>query len=667
MHIYPVRMTPEDKSPPHPELGDQELGMGAKITRRDFLDGVLIGAAAATLPGTAPLAAAPQDRPGYYPPRLTGMRGSHPGSFEAAHALRDGTFWETAPPATGAEQDYDLVIVGAGISGLAAAYFFRHARPAARILILDNHDDFGGHAKRNEFAFPGGRLGLINGGTLEIDSPRPYSAVAGGLLRALGIDPPALEKASTDAEYADRFGTQKTTAAGDFYEQHGMHRGLFLAREQFGRDALLPGMDKKPWAELLRDAPLTDAVKRDATRIWEGTGDHMPGLSSAEKKDRLSRISYGDYMVKIMGADPGVLPIFQDTTHDEWGVGIDAVSALDAWGFGLPGFDGLNLAPGITPRMAFTPAGYEQGGSYKFHFPDGNASIARLLVRALIPAAMPGHSVTDVVTARADYTQLDRPDNPVRIRLSSVVAGVRNIAQGTKSQGVELVYDRFGKLARVRAKAAIMACYNMMIPYLCPDMPAAQKDGLHYMVKTPLIYTSVAIRNWRAWQKLGVSSIYAPGFYHMTMALDPVTTIGSFRSVAGVDDPVLVHMVRTPCSPGLDERSQNRIGRAEILTTSLETFERNIRAQMGRILGPGGFDPARDITAITVNRWPHGYAYEYNYLFDPVWAPGQAPHEIGRRPFGRIFIANSDSGAGAYTDVAIDQGHRAVREALQRV
>jgi spermidine dehydrogenase len=649
-------MTPSDKA----------LGMGAKITRRDFLDGVLISAAAAALP-TAAHAASPQDMPGYYPPLLSGMRGSHPGSFEAAHALRDGTFWDTAEKPTGAEQDYDLVIVGAGISGLAAAYFFRQKRPHARILILDNHDDFGGHAKRNEFHFADGRLGLINGGTLEIDSPRPYSAVADGLLRALGIYPEALEKASTDAELYDRFGTQtpaqKSATAGDFYERHGMQRGMFLSREQFGRDALLPGMMKKPWAELLRDAPLSAAVKRDATRIWEGKGDHMPGLSSAQKKDRLSRISYADYMVKIMGADPGVLPIFQDTTHDEWGVGIDAVSALDAWGFGLPGFDGLKLEDGITPRMGFTPAGYEQGSSYKFHFPDGNASIARLLVRALIPAAMPGHTVADVVTARADYAQLDRPGNPVRIRLSSIVAGVRNLGGAEKPQGVELVYERFGKLTRVRAKAAIMACYNMMIPYLCPEMPAAQKDGLHYMVKTPLIYTSVAIRNWRAWQKLGISSVYAPGCYHMTMALDPVTTIGHFRSVAGVDDPVLVHMVRTPCSPGLDERAQNRIGRAEILATSLEVFERNIREQMGRILGPGGFDPARDITAITVNRWPHGYAYEYNYLFDPLWAPGQAPHEIGRKPFGRILIANSDSGAGAYTDVAIDQGHRAVREA----
>ena len=238
-NMYPARMSATDKAAADKARADQArtdkiLGMGAKITRRDFLDGVLISAAATTLPAasiaTRPSADAPQDTPGYYPPLLTGMRGSHPGSFEAAHALRDGTFWESAPPPSGAEQDYDLVIVGAGMSGLAAAYFFRQARPQARILILDNHDDFGGHAKRNEFAFPGGRLGLINGGTLEIDSPRPYSAVADGLLRALGIDPPALEKASTDAEFYDRFGTQTPA-------QKGSGGGRFLRTARYAARA----------------------------------------------------------------------------------------------------------------------------------------------------------------------------------------------------------------------------------------------------------------------------------------------------------------------------------------------------------------------------------------------------------------------------------------------
>jgi spermidine dehydrogenase len=194
-------------------------------------------------------------------------------------------------------------------------------------------------------------------------------------------------------------------------------------------------------------------------------------------------------------------------------------------------------------------------------------------------------------------------------------------------------------------------------------MTTAQKDALHYLVKTPLVYTSVAVTNRRAWEKLGVSTVYYPNSYFVTARLDKVTEMGGYSSVTGPDDPQLVFMVRTPCLPGGgSERDQNRAGRADLLATSFETFERNIREQLGRSFGPAGFDPAKDITAITVNRWPHGYAYEYNYLFDPVWAPGEAPNEIGRKTFGRIAIANSDSGAGAYTDVAIEQAHRAVLE-----
>jgi spermidine dehydrogenase len=631
---------------------DKRLGMDRPIPRRDFLQGSLIGGAAlaAGFPGGAAAAtgSAPQDVPGYYPPALHGLRGSHPGSFEVAHNLRDGNFWQSAGPLPGDEASYDLVVVGAGLSGLSAAYFYRQQKPDARILILDNHDDFGGHAKRNEHML-GGHLHLLNGGTLEIDSPRPYSQVAGGLISALGIDPPALQKACVDE---------------DFYKSRGMGDGLFFQREAFGVDRVVAGIGSKPFPEIMHDIPLSDAAKADVVRIYLGVGAEMPGLTSAQKKDKLSRMSYRDYMLNVLHADRDAVRMFQQITHDEWGIGIDAVPALDAWGFGYPGFDSLKLDPGSAPRMSFTASGYADGGSYKFHFPDGNASIARLLVRALIPAAMPGSTATDVVTAHADYTQLDRPGNAVRIRLSSIVVGVRNVGDPASSTGADIAYSRFGKLHQIRAKNCVLACYNMMIPYLCPDMPDKQKAGLHYLVKTPLVYTGVGVRNWRAFKKLGVNSIHAPASYWVTMRLDQATAIGDYRSVTNEDDPILVWLVRTPCQPGLDERDQNRAGRAELLATPFETFERNIRDQMARVLGPAGFDPAEDITSITVNRWPHGYAYEYNYLFDPEWPTGQAPHELGRQRFGRIAIANSDSGAGAYTDVAIDQGHRAVRELL---
>ena len=153
--------------------------------------------------------------------------------------------------------------------------------------------------------------------------------------------------------------------------------------------------------------------------------------------------------------------------------------------------------------------------------------------------------------------------------------------------------------------------------------------------------------------------------YHYSVRLETPTVIGGYNPTPkSADDPILVRMNRTPCKPGLPSREQHRAGHVDLLTTPFSTFERNIRDQLARVLGGGGFDPARDIDAITVNRWPHGYAYEYNPLWDPDFKEGQAPCEIGRKAFGRITIANSDAGAAAYTDIAMDQAYRAVNELI---
>ena len=630
----------------------RRLGMGRPITRRDFIDGIAVSAALAASSRAwavdpERVVAAPQDRPGYYPPGLTGMRGSHPGSFESAHALRDGTFLKSGSRPIETGEDYDLIVVGGGISGLAAAYFYRaRARPDARILILDNHDDFGGHAKRNEFELDG-KIQLINGGTLGIDSPRPYSPTAAGLLAALGIDPPALA-----ARYTDR----------KFYPSLGLGSGVFFDQETFGTDRLVKGEISSPG--FLEQAPLSEAAQHDVRRLETEPVDYLPGLTSSEKKARLARISYRDYLLELVKVDPSVIALDQSRTHGEWGVGIDAVSALDVWPFGLPGFQGLKLDPGSAPHMGYTPAGYADSSSDKFHFPDGNASIARLLVRSLVPQAVPGSTVEDVVTARIDYGSLDHPEHAVRIRLGSLAVSVSSSALGHSPVAVEVVYSRMDRLYTARAKHCVLACWNMMIPYLCPQLPETQKAALRYLVKVPLVYTNVALSNWRAFAALGVSAIHCPGSYHSSVRLNPVTDIGSYRSPRSPDEPIVVRMVRAPCRPGLPEGDQHRAGRAELLGTSFATFEEKIRDQLGRMLGPGGFDPARDIRAITVNRWPHGYAYEYNPLFDPDWPEGEAPHQVGRARFGPIAIANSDAAAAAYTDAAIDHGHRAVEELL---
>ncbi len=653
-----------DKPEPN-RIPDRELGMGRAITRRDFLNGIAIGAgstlASAWLPGltlAAETPAFPQDVSGYNPPALTGMRGSHPGSFEVAHALRDGKFWETAGKPVDTHEVYDLIVVGAGMSGLAAAYFYRRqAGPSARILILDNHDDFGGHAKRNEFR-PGGRLLLANGGTVAIESPFPYSPEARGLLTELGIDPPALEKKCVDR---------------DVYR--GLGASYFFDKETFGVDRLVTGVPGGPgssptsgtkaWPEFLAKTPLSADAQRDIARIQEEKVDYMPGVAQVEKKARLSRMSYKDFLLKVVKVHPDVIPFYQTRTHGLYGIGIDAVPALDCWAINFPGFQGLDLDRVPSKGLTFTALGeVTPQERYHFHFPDGNASIARMLVRSLISGSILGNNAEDIVTAKVDYSRLDRGDSPIRMRLSSTAVGVRHVGDPASAKEVEVTYGRDKRAYTVRGKGVVMACWHMAIPYLCNELPGKQKEALHYGVKVPLVYTVVAIKDWTSFHKLGIRGASCPGMYHSSLNLDQPVNIGDYQCSHSPEEPILVRMLRTPCLPGLPARDQQRAGHYELLATPFEDFERNIRDQLERVLGAAGFDPARDINAITVNRWPHGYAYEYNPLWDPDWPPGQRPCEIARQRHGRITIANSDAAAAAYTDQAIDQGYRAVQELL---
>jgi spermidine dehydrogenase len=626
---------------------DRELGMDRKITRRDFLNGVAIGVGG-VLAGPSLLAdsqtteVAPEQSPDYYPPALMGMRGNHDGSYTYAHRLRDGEAWDADGDPAGPAETYDLIVVGGGISGLAAAYFYRkEVSKNARILVLDNHDDFGGHAKRNEF-HAGNRLLLSYGGTQSIESPAKYSKNAHQLLLDLGIDTSRFYKAYDQTLYSGlKLGS-----------------GVFFDRETFGHDRLVPGLGTTPWSEFLTKCPLSPEVRADIARVYTDKVDYLPGLSVEQKRAKLNKISYANFLTQICKVSPDALKFFQSYTHDLFAVGIDAVSALACYEAGddygaitYAGFDGMKLDPDPPEREE----------PYIFHFPDGNASIARLLVRTLVPGAVPGRSMEDVVPARLDYAKLDTNEDAVRIRLNSTAVRVKQLDSG-KNGKVVVDYERRGKVRQAQARHCVLACYNMMIPYLCPDLPEKQKDALAYLVKAPLVYTHVAIRNWTSFQKLGVHQVEAPGSYHVYVALDFPVSLGEYRFPSNPDEPMVLFMLRTPCKPGLPQRDQHRAGRAELMRTPLSTFERNSRDQLGRMLGPAGFDPAQDIAGITVNRWAHGYAYGYNPLFDPDWPADQAPWVIGRQRFGRIAIANSDAGASAYTDCAIDQAYRAVRE-----
>ncbi len=622
---------------------DDRLGMSRKIPRRDFLNGTAIGITGAlgALNGFAAhsrqtVSAAVDSE--NYPPLRSELRGQYPAAVEAFDGIRSGKYSRIALNDSEISEEYDLVIVGGGISGLSAAHFYRTALGTSqRILILDNHDDFGGHAKRNEFNHEG-RTYVGFGGTWSIATPFPYSYTAKSLLKELGIE---VERYS---EFVNR----------DLEEKYNLGSGTFFDKEHFGDDRLVAGRGRLPWKTFFEKAPLTDAARKDLIRLHSKNPDYMAGLSTDEKRAKLAHMSYQEYLLKYARMSPDALPVFLGNGGRN-NKRVDTMPALEAARFGAVGFNGLG--------MKFEENFNE--GSYLFHFPDGNASIARLLVSRLVPSALPAkQSMNTIVQAPLDYANLDDANSKVRIRLSSSVVRVQHEGSPENSSSVRVAYIKDGKAHVVRATHCILACYNGLIPSLMPDLPQRQRDALAYPVKVPMMYTNVLLRRWTAFRDLGVSVIDAPGMYHTECSLDPGTTLGAYRGMTTPEEPILLHMVRNPNKPGLARKEQNRAGQNELLSMTFRDFELQIRQQLDRMLGPVDFHAAEDILAITVNRWPLGYAYTYDTIADPDLPPEQRPHIVGRQRFGQVTIANADAGAAAFTNQAIDEAHRAVQELL---
>ena len=669
---------------------DRSLGLDRAITRRDFLNGVALSVVGSALAPELARAAqqefAPERAADYYPPTRVGMRGSHAGSFEVAHQLRDRGQWDlTGAIDTG--ETYDLVIVGGGLSGLSAAYYFiRDAGRSARVLVLDNHDDFGGHAKRNEFVV-GDRMLALNGGTLNIESWNRYNEHARTVIHDIGIDIDRF--LSTNAKNQTLYRSLGLTGQATFFDKETWGVDRLLVRHAGGRGESPSGRGGSTGgaggggrgrgaytSEDLANTPLSPQAQQDMLRLYGGPHpDYMPGLTSDEKKVRLAKMSYQDFLLNLVKVDKQVVWFFHNQGAGSFTVGVDCYPALFGWQDGLPGFSGMNLEPSPQGLLADLPGGHHgrqigPGGGPTVHFPDGNATIARLLVRWLVPDAVPGKTMEDVGAAHVNYGLLDRSGQNARIRLNSTVVNVRHNGDPSKAREVVTSYVRGGKTHQVRSRAVVMACWNMFIPALVPDLPAAQREALAFGVKGPLVYTSVAVKNWKAFEKLGVTGVSAPTMYHAGVDLAEAVSLGDLHHPQTPDEPIVLHMTRYILTPGKPRKDQQRLGRADLLSTSFETFERKIRDQLARCLGNGGFDPARDIAAIAVNRWPHGYAYTYNPLYDPlewVYTSSDArPCVKARQPYGLITIANSDAAASPHTDAAMLEAHRAVQEVLQR-
>ncbi len=615
------------------------------ITRRDFLDGVAIGATAAAVGATFPSYAQSGGlTPDYYPPSLTGMRGNHDGSFDHAHPL--AWYGEAPEEVTATGEEYDLIIVGGGISGLAAACMWQRERGAdQRILILDNHDDFGGHAKRNEFMVNGKML-LGAGGSLNLENPDAYSDESKRLLSEVGIDLDRLAAAQGD----DALGTM------------GGDTGLFL-KSADGTGTITTGNWSSTfhgygnYEEQINKLPLPKSEKDKIIRLSGGDWDYLVGLSIPERIAYLDSTPYHQFLIEKVGLKPETLSLFDSVLRVLFGVGGDGITVHEAMLTGAPGLGVVGWPWEIVESLFF-------GGDAPYAnlmFPDGNASVARLMVRHLIPEIASGNSMDDIVTAKFDYSKLDEESSSVRIRLGSTAIKAKQ--NGDK---VTVRYVKDGKPWSAEGNHAILACFNSIIPHLCPEMSEEQKEGLKYGSKIPLVMASIAIRDGSVFERTGVNMIDCPGSYFPLVTYSPTTKMADYQAPQGTGEPRALYLLRSPVplkEPGKTVRETFRDTRHLMLATPFSDIEEEICEQLNDVFGPYGFDADRDIEAITVNRWAHGYSYEY-YGLDDHFEDGEYPHEIGRKQFGRISIANSDAGASAYLNVAIDQAWRAVQEQL---
>jgi len=624
------------------------------ITRRDFINGTLMAAGGSMLPlGASSQAAMAALSPSYYPPARTGLRGSHPGSNEAAHdrAWNGRLDWG---PTNKLSETYDLVVVGGGLSGLSAAYFYQQVHGKdKKVLVLDNHDDFGGHAKRNEHTIDG-HLVLGEGGSESLEGPRDFREVVRNLMNDLGVD-------------MDRF---KTAYDADFFKRYGLGAVTYFNKQSFGQDKVVkhPFCDYPGFVEgLLRttlsdeeavqQTPLSEKGKEQLLRVLKG-GQHVLKLPKEELREYIRTHSYFDYLQNTLGVDdPGVLKMARRTNMDYGGGGTDMMNIRQALSSGSMGSDPYDAWKDALPEGAYQEYVNKGGDAYNVrypfieHYPDGNATLARSLVKKMIPNVGPGKNAEEIVVSKFDYAELDKSSNSARVRLNSTVVNVQHGGDPNSSSDVFVNYINDGNSYQVKAKGVVMACYSMMTPHIIPDLPKEQDAALRSLSKVPLQYTTVGVTNWRAMKETGIGMAMCPGNIHQVVGMDYPVSMGGYEYTKTPNDPCILHMRSAPvgASVGAPRVEQYREARYKMLGMQFKDYEEEIREHLGGMLPKEFFDFDKDVKSISINRWGHAYAHGN-------------PGAVGRQPFGRITIANSDSVGGSSMPAAVGQAWRAVKE-----
>jgi spermidine dehydrogenase len=636
--------------------GDTKLGMNDSITRRDFLGSALLASGAVLLESITPaeLLAAGDEFTGYGGVgEYSTSNGNTLAVLQAGHTIRDGVYDPLPKNVIDTGETYDCVIVGGGISGLAAALFFqRQAHTGAKCLVLENHPIFGGEAKQNDFLVDGKRLISHQGSAIyQLHSQESF---IGQFYDSIGLKSQKLEYQKWAGPVPEMPLSQTP------YEATGMANGQygFWFGAKFGKKAGAWVID--PVGKNLKDAPVSEATRAEWLRWLKGTPvPEDKFLHPKVEGDAISRyldsITLERHYMERFGLSRDTVRTFLSPVEGGGaGLGPDALSAYSEYAF----------------EMLYPLAGE---GTRDQMFPGGNTTIARLIVKNLIPGAIngtgagPGASsdtVTAVTVNNVNFAALDTPQANARVRLSSTAISVQHDGEPGKSNFVSISYLKDGKLYRVRARSAVLAGGSWTTKHIVQDLPESHRAAYAEFHRSPCMMANVAVRNWQFLYKMGMSGcrwFEGTGNY---MEVCKLALTGVSEPKISPDSPIVLSLKVLYPHPGRSTEEQGNLGRAELLGTSFRDYERRIREQFTEMFAASGFDAQRDIGGIILNRWGHAYlSPQPGFFFGRDGKP--APREVLRNaPFGRIAFANTDLAGAMDHRYSILEAQRAVRQLL---
>lgn len=638
---------------------DSKLGLDRPITRRDFVGGTLLGTGTALLSTKAP-AVLRDARAQTLPLPLTGLgpdwtgpggigdyshaNGNTHKVINDAHGIRNGKYEKMFKNAFDTGELYDLVIVGAGFSGLSTAFRYHEDRPEGSVLILDNHAMFGGEAKQNEFEVDGYRLWAPQGSNGCVFPPNRT--------KPIGWHHRYWDKLGLPQEFkyqAAKGLNKDITIPRDIYGP--MHIAWEQADQAYYYDN--HGMVMNPWNNGFREAPISDKLRLEYLQ--------METYKGVPKKDHwhewLDSMTYQEFLTNYVGVSDEVAPYLNpQTAAMGCGLGTDVISAYAAYEF---------VQPGVLSYKRH--AGFEDPSEYVYlaSFPGGNTGIARHFVKALIPGAIKGsESLTEVLNNPVNFDELDKTNQPTRIRLSSTVAGVMHNGTPGSARDVSIIYYRDGKLHRVRAKHVVMASGQWVNRNVCKDIPPEYQQAMSTFHHAPMHTINVALRNWKFLEKMGVSAVrWFEGFGWFFSIRRQMMIDGKEPMPLDPSKPIAITMYNSFCNPGLPMPQQATTARMQLFSMSYSDVERGVREQFSKMFSPYGFDARRDIAGIISNRWGHAYVVSPpGFYFGRNGKP--APSDIIRKPFGRIAFAHSELTGVQLWTTAAEEGERAAKQVL---